>query len=118
MFSHVVLIRDYKKFMNAISETLNVVCTEWPIRKGSDSILNILSSEGNCLELFLLVHMGRFYLPDQTISNSTNGTDRHRFHRNPKTYLDIRQELKEKNGREINVKLLKTMRGKPTTLIR
>ena len=25
---HVVLIRDFNKFMNTISETLNVVCTE------------------------------------------------------------------------------------------
>ena len=46
---HVVLIRDYYKFINAISKTLNVACTEWPIGKDSNSIVSILSPDGNSL---------------------------------------------------------------------
>ena len=45
--------------------------------------------------------MGRCYLPEKTISKAINGTNRHRLERNPKTYLDIRQDLKEKHGVEI-----------------
>ena len=97
----VVLIRDYNKFMNAISETINVVCTEGPIASGSDSIVNILSPEGNSLKLCLLAHIGRLYFSEQTISKSSDAKTRHRRIRNPNTYLNIRQKLKEQHKIQI-----------------
>ena len=98
---HVVLIKNFNQFMNAMSETLIVSSVEWPIAEAKEAIVNILSPDGNSLEICLLAHMGRLYLPNRTISKSTNGKNRHKLHRNPQTYLNIRQELKEKHKIDI-----------------